>query len=230
MGLLDLPRGLISRLPLIGGSGDDKKPADEPVAAMPEDPATDRFDEPDEDEPDDDQADVEEDEPDDDQDEPGEDEPDDHEDEPHDAENDVEEDEPEEAASSTSVNISDTTAPSIGPNTVIENSTSVNISDTTAPSIGPNTVIEKDTPEERLARHDQSSSDAMGLDKRRSVVGGSYSASFGKQLTRWALVVLVIAAGAFGAKLLVDDIDKAPAHAADRAPWSGSQQPPKPLE
>ena len=52
------------------------------------------------------------------------------------------------------------------------------LSDTTAPSIGPNTTFEKDDPEERLARHEQSDVDAMGLDKRREVIGGSYSASF----------------------------------------------------
>ena len=104
------------------------------------------------------------------------------------------------------------------------------ISGTTAPSIGPNTVIEKDSPEERLARHDQSDTDAMGLDKRRQVIGGDYSAGLGKQLTRWIAVVVVVIAAAFGLKLLVDDLDKPPAHNADKAPWSGNNNPPAPLE
>jgi hypothetical protein len=104
------------------------------------------------------------------------------------------------------------------------------ISGTTAPSIGPNTVIEKETPEERLARHEQSDTDAMGLDKRREVIGGSYSASFGKQITRWVAVVIVVAAAAFGLKLLVADMDKPPAHVEAKAPWSGNEKAPAPLE
>ena len=50
------------------------------------------------------------------------------------------------------------------------------VSDITAPSIGPDTTIEREPPEERLAKHEQSDVDAMGLDKRREVVGGSYGA------------------------------------------------------
>ena len=53
------------------------------------------------------------------------------------------------------------------------------LSDTTAPSIGPNTTFEKDDPEERLARHEQSDVDAMGLDKRREVIGGTTAPASG---------------------------------------------------
>ena len=42
------------------------------------------------------------------------------------------------------------------------------VSDITAPSIGPSTTIEREPPEDRLARHEQSDVDAMGLDKRRA--------------------------------------------------------------
>ncbi len=70
----------------------------------------------------------------------------------------------------------------------------------------------------------------MGLDKRREVIGGSYSASFGKQLVRWALVVVVVAGAAFGAKMLVDDLDKPPAKAVDEAPWTGTEEKPAELE
>src|SRR5688500_17873824 len=55
-----------------------------------------------------------------------------------------------------------------------------NMSGTTAPSIGPHTTFEREDPEERLARHEQSTEDAMGLDKRRTVVGGQYGASAAK--------------------------------------------------
>jgi hypothetical protein len=70
----------------------------------------------------------------------------------------------------------------------------------------------------------------MGLDKRREVIGGNYSASFGKQLFRYALVVVVVAAAAFGAKMLVDDLDKPPEKAVDAAPWTGNNEKPADLE
>jgi len=104
------------------------------------------------------------------------------------------------------------------------------LSDTTAPSVGPNTTFDKDDPEERLARHEQSDVDAMGLDKRREVIGGSYSPSAGRQVTLYAIVVLVVAGAAFGLKLLVDDLDQPPAHVQDQAPWTGSKKEPAPLQ
>lgn len=174
MGLLDIPRGIVSRLPLIGGSGEsDSSREEEPEEPVNEAPDEDRSDE--------------------------------------DTDPSPDPDGPGGEAEERSGDAED-------------------ISGTTAPSIGPNTVIEKDSPEERLARHDQSDKDAMGLDKRREVIGGSYGAGFGKQLIRWAAVVIVVIAAAFGAKLLVDDLDKAPAHAADKAPWSGTKEAPAPLE
>jgi len=106
----------------------------------------------------------------------------------------------------------------------------VDVSDTTAPSIGPNTVIDKEPPEERLAGHEQSDTDALGLDKRRQVVGQRYSASAGRQAAIYGIVIAVALGAAFGLKLLVDDLDKAPAHAAEKAPWSGTHREPKPLQ
>jgi hypothetical protein len=200
MGLLDIPRGLISRLPLIGGSSDSSdNPEDEAPKPAAEAPEHDTPDAPDE--SDTDEVDAV-DEPDD-EDEPDEGDEPDAVDEPDD--DDVEaEDKADDSAE--------------------------DISDTTAPSIGPNTVIEKDSPEERLAKHEQSDKDAMGLDKRREVIGGNYGASFTKQLLSWIAVVVVAAAAAFGLKLLVDDLDKAPAHPAEKAPWTDSDQKPAPLE
>jgi hypothetical protein len=104
------------------------------------------------------------------------------------------------------------------------------ISGTTAPSVGPNTVIEKDDPEERLARHEQSDEDAMGLDKRREVVGGQYSASLTRQIVTYAIVLVVVVGAAFGLKLLVDDLDQPPKRVADEAPWAGNHQRPAPLQ
>lgn len=107
---------------------------------------------------------------------------------------------------------------------------SIDISETTAPSIGPHTVIEKDSPEERLARHEQSDQDAMGLEKRRQVVGGSYSASATRQIVTWAIVVAVVVGAGFGLKLLAADLDQPAAHPTDQAPWTGNHIKATPLQ
>jgi hypothetical protein len=111
-----------------------------------------------------------------------------------------------------------------------ERDRSVDISDTPAPSIGPHTTFDKDTAEERLARHEQSDTDAMGLDKRRQVIGGSYSASFTRQVVTYAIVVAVVAGAGIGLKLLADDLDQPPAQLEDQAPWTGSDQKPTPIQ
>lgn len=104
------------------------------------------------------------------------------------------------------------------------------LSDTTAPSIGPNTTFEKDDPEERLARHEQSDVDAMGLDKRREVIGGSYSASRTRQAVVYLAVIVVVIGGGYGLKQLTDQLDKPSAKVADQAPWTGTHKAPKPLQ
>jgi hypothetical protein len=107
------------------------------------------------------------------------------------------------------------------------------LSDTPAPSIGPGTTFKREPVEERLARHDQSSVDAMGQDKRRQVVGHSYGPSFGRQALLYLVFLLVVAAIAVGAKLLIDKYDQPPKHFAAEAPWAQpgvKQIPPKPLQ
>src|SRR5215213_5867503 len=76
-----------------------------------------------------------------------------------------------------------------------------------APSLGPNTVIEREPVEERLARHDQSEVDAMGKDKRRPVVGQSYGPSKARQLALYGVFLAVVAALAFGGYLLIQTQD-----------------------
>lgn len=106
----------------------------------------------------------------------------------------------------------------------------VDVSETTAPSIGPNTVISTEPAEDRLARHDQSDKDAMGLDKRRQVIGGSYSASFARQIVTYAIVVAVVIGAGIGLKALADNLDQPPAKVSDQAPWTGSDKKPAPLQ
>jgi len=107
------------------------------------------------------------------------------------------------------------------------------ISDTPAPSVGPNTKIEREPPEERLAKHEQSDVDAMGLDKRREVVGGSYGPSFGKQATLYGGAIAIFAIIVIGFILLAGQLDKAPETSEDEAPWSepqAAQTPPSELQ
>jgi Rho termination factor, N-terminal domain len=98
-------------------------------------------------------------------------------------------------------------------------------SEITAPSIGPHTVIEHEPPEERLAKHEPSDVDAMGLDKRRGVTGKRYGASFAKQATVYGLALAVIAAILIGGKIAIDELDQGPKVVEDEAPWSQPDAP-----
>ena len=109
----------------------------------------------------------------------------------------------------------------------------VDASGITAPSIGPNTVIEKDDPEERLARHEQSDTDAMGLDKRREVVGGRYSPTIKRQLAMYGIFLAVVGAIAVGFFVLASELDKPPKNYPDKAPWAQADAPnvpPQPID
>jgi len=106
----------------------------------------------------------------------------------------------------------------------------IDVSETTAPSIGPNTVIENEDAETRLARHDQSDKDAMGLDKRRTVIGGKHGASFGRQAAIYGIVIAVVAALVIGTLALVDSVDQAPASNPDAAPWADNKIESTPLQ
>ena len=112
-------------------------------------------------------------------------------------------------------------------------STSRDASDITAPSIGPDTKIEREPPEERLARHEQSTEDAMGLDKHREVTGRSYGPSRARQATLYgialAVIVLLVAGGIFA----TNQLDQPPDDQQDEAPWSqpdADQRPVEPLQ
>ena len=104
----------------------------------------------------------------------------------------------------------------------------------TGPSLGPNTVIEREPVEERLARHEQSDVDAMGLDKRRSVVGESFGPSKTRQLAVYLGFVAIVAALVVGGIILVGSLDKGVGkNVPCSAPWCKGhpkQINPKPIQ
>lgn len=103
-----------------------------------------------------------------------------------------------------------------------------------APSLGPNTVIEREPVEERLARHEQSEVDAMGRDKRRTVVGQSYGPSKTRQLGVYLVFLAVLAALVVGGIILIGSIDKPVGKdIPNSAPWAKQgvkQSDPKPIQ
>ena len=110
---------------------------------------------------------------------------------------------------------------------------SEDISDVTAPSVGPHTTFEKDDPEERLARHEQSNTDAMGLDKRREVIGGSYGPTFTRQLVTYGVFILVVGVIVAGVLIAVSKLDQPEKKYPDEAPWSqasATQKTPPPID
>ena len=98
-----------------------------------------------------------------------------------------------------------------------------------APSLGPNTVIEREPVEERLARHDQSEVDAMGLDKRRAVVGEKVGPSKTRQLVVYLGFLAVMVALVVGGLLLVKNLDTSVGKDVPKsAPWAKSDKQIKP--
>lgn len=103
------------------------------------------------------------------------------------------------------------------------------ISDTVAPSVGPRSTITHHAPVE----HEQADVDAMGLEKRRQVMGGTYGPTFAKQATLYGGVLAIIAALIIGFVLLAGKLDQPPETSVDEAPWSSAdaeQTPPAPLQ
>ena len=103
----------------------------------------------------------------------------------------------------------------------------------TAPSVGPHTVIEKEPPEERLDFDKISDTDAMGEDKRREVVGGTYGPTKTRVFATFAAFFLTVGVLAAGLYFLAKELDQPPAENPDVAPWSQAdapQSPPKELQ
>jgi hypothetical protein len=85
-------------------------------------------------------------------------------------------------------------------------------------------------PPKGAAEHEQSDVDAMGLDKRREVVGQSYGPSTRRQLTMYGIFLAVLAALAIAGKLLVDELDKPPNEIEAEAVWKDNNIKPSPID
>ncbi len=93
------------------------------------------------------------------------------------------------------------------------------------------------TPEQEVVEEPQSGGpsdvDAMGLDKRRAVIGGSYGPSKARVVGTFTAALSVIAIIAIGFFLLAKELDQPPETNVDAAPWSAAdapQRPPKQLQ
>jgi hypothetical protein len=91
------------------------------------------------------------------------------------------------------------------------------ISDTVAPSVGPKSVLFHHPSED--PDHDISV-DAMGNDKHRQVVGQSYGPSFARQASLYGIFLVILIVLVIGGKIAIDNLDTAPSHSSDQAPWS----------
>jgi hypothetical protein len=90
----------------------------------------------------------------------------------------------------------------------------------TAPSAAEITKLEKFEPSEEAKRHEASTVDAMGHDKRRQVVGHSYGPSKRSQITFFVAVATIAVVIVGGWIVLVNAFDNPPENFTDRAPWS----------
>jgi hypothetical protein len=70
--------------------------------------------------------------------------------------------------------------------------------------------------------------DAMGRDKRRQVVGHSYGPSKARQLAYYGIFVAFVVLAYIGARIAIDELDKAPKNNPDQAPWSKPDSPQTP--
>ena len=68
--------------------------------------------------------------------------------------------------------------------------------------------------------HERSTVDAMGKDKRRQVVGGTYAASKQRQLAYYGIFVAFVVVLFLLASFAVSQLDKAPSHNPADAPWA----------
>ena len=69
----------------------------------------------------------------------------------------------------------------------------------------------------------------MGQEKHRKVIGQRYGLSRGRQFLYYGIFVAFLVAAYIGLRAAADELDKAPAHDPDKAPWSKPGAPQGPL-
>jgi hypothetical protein len=87
----------------------------------------------------------------------------------------------------------------------------------------------EDRREQRQEQRGRSDVDALGQDKHRQVVGQRYGLSRARQLLFYGICVAFLIAAFIGLRAAADQLDKAPAHDPDKAPWSRPSAPQGPL-
>ena len=87
-----------------------------------------------------------------------------------------------------------------------------------------------DPPHEQEDESKFSTTDAMGQDKRRTIIGQGYGPSRGRQFLYYGLFTAFVVALVIGASIAIKELDKAPAKDKDVAPWTGTQVPAKQFE
>src|SRR5215208_4967713 len=97
----------------------------------------------------------------------------------------------------------------------------------TAPSAADIEQLEKFEPSEEAKRHEPSTVDAMGQDKRRQVVGHSYGPSRRSQIMFFVAVAAVLVVFVGGWLALVAAFDNPPERFSQRAPWSTTASDPQ---
>lgn len=103
----------------------------------------------------------------------------------------------------------------------------------TAPSVGPHTKFDHRPPEERLDFDKISDVDAMGREKKRKVVGGTYGPTRTRVFATFATFFVVVAALGVGLYFLAKELDQPPKNNPDEAPWSAEgveQKAPRELQ
>jgi hypothetical protein len=90
---------------------------------------------------------------------------------------------------------------------------------------------ERRPPARAVAAEHESKIDAMGLDKRRQVGGGTYGPSNQRVIMRFVAFFAVVALLLVGLKIAVDKLDEPPADNPAAAPWAQPNSPqPKPQD
>lgn len=98
----------------------------------------------------------------------------------------------------------------------------------TAPSAPDTSKLERLEPSEEAKAHEPSANDAMGMDKRRAVIGHAYGPSRRSQFLAFGGFFAVLAVLLIGGKMIADKADEPPDTNPAAAPWAQPSAPQTP--